>query len=312
MAKIISFINYKGGVGKTTTTYHIGCALAGAHRKKVLLVDIDPQCNLTLLCAVYDRWRNYVTKGGASVASLYARYLQGKSFAASDKVWKAPIQDKNGKSILPEVDLLPSDMDLLVDLDVTINRKSLSTKSPLAAQLSALTVQAETYVLPRIFMRKMLRALAPQYDYVLIDCPPNLYILTQNALLASDHYVITALPDHLSTIGINLLTKGVTQITAGMTKYAQLIGETVSAPTAGGIIFVRVLRQMPTRMHTETMNRVTANHPALVFADFTTELTGYQEASAAAVPVFFLGSQNAARAKDQYLRITNEFVKRFP
>ena len=51
MAKIISFINYKGGVGKTTTTYHIGCCLAEEHGKKGLMVDIDPQTNLTFLCA---------------------------------------------------------------------------------------------------------------------------------------------------------------------------------------------------------------------------------------------------------------------
>jgi cellulose biosynthesis protein BcsQ len=73
MAHIVSFINYKGGVGKTTTTYHVGCALAYAHGKRVLLVDIDPQCNLTLLCAVWSRWEDYVKKGGVSVATLYER-----------------------------------------------------------------------------------------------------------------------------------------------------------------------------------------------------------------------------------------------
>jgi chromosome partitioning protein len=91
MAKIVSFINYKGGVGKTTTTYHLGCALAYAHDKKVLLVDIDPQCNLTLLCAVWDRWRDYAGKGGVSVATLYERYLKGKPFVSPRNVWKSPI-----------------------------------------------------------------------------------------------------------------------------------------------------------------------------------------------------------------------------
>jgi len=49
-AKVISVVNYKGGVGKTTTTYHVGCSLAQHHNKRVLLVDIDPQTNLTFLC----------------------------------------------------------------------------------------------------------------------------------------------------------------------------------------------------------------------------------------------------------------------
>jgi chromosome partitioning protein len=312
MARIISFINYKGGVGKTTTTYHVGCALAYAHDKKVLLVDIDPQCNLTLLCAVWDRWRDYVGKGGTSIATLYERYLSGKPFISSKNVWKSPIQGHNGRSVLQGVDLLPSAFDLLVDFDISVQRSSLSNKNPLATQLSKLIVQAETYVIPRIFMRKLLSSLSSAYDYILIDCPPNLYILTQNALLASDYYVVTALPDHLSTIGISLLMQGVDKITAGMKKYAHLIGETVSTPALGGILFVRVLRQQPTRMHRETMNQVSRTYPASVFDDYTTELTGYQEASAEAVPVFLHASENAARAKDQYLKITNEFLRRCP
>jgi len=59
MGKVISFINYKGGVGKRTTTYHIGCYLALFHNKKVLLIDTDPQTNLTFLCAIYERWRHF-------------------------------------------------------------------------------------------------------------------------------------------------------------------------------------------------------------------------------------------------------------
>lgn len=51
MAKVLAFVNYKGGVAKTTSAYHIGCWLAGLKEKRVLLIDIDPQTNLTFLCA---------------------------------------------------------------------------------------------------------------------------------------------------------------------------------------------------------------------------------------------------------------------
>jgi hypothetical protein len=61
MAKVISFINYKGGVGKTTTTFHVGCALAMFEpKKKVLLIDADPQTNLTFLCCDINRWKNRI------------------------------------------------------------------------------------------------------------------------------------------------------------------------------------------------------------------------------------------------------------
>jgi chromosome partitioning protein len=120
------------------------------------------------------------------------------------------------------------------------------------------------------------------------------------------------MPDHLSTVGINLLMKGVDTIAARIKDHAKLIGESVTAPTAAGIVFVKVLRQQLTRVHSETMAKVIKTYPDLVFSDHTTELTEYQEASAAPVPVFLVGSQNAKRASDQYMRITNEFVKRLP
>src|SRR5438445_6242836 len=89
VARIVSFINFKGGVGKTTTTYHIGCALAYAYKKRVLLIDIDPQCNLTFLCALYDRWTKYKAGGGRTVFSLYEGYLRGKGIQAQRAVWKS-------------------------------------------------------------------------------------------------------------------------------------------------------------------------------------------------------------------------------
>ena len=313
-ARIISFINYKGGVGKTTTTYHIGCALAYVHGKRVLLVDIDPQCNLTFLCVTHDRWKKYVNGGGSTVVSLYENYLSGKGFTPQSAVWKSPIEDRKSKNkpLLPSLDLLPSNISLLIDPDVRVARSRLSKTNPLAAQVSAIQIKAETYVLPRIFLSHLLASLRDQYDHILIDCPPNLYLLTQNALLASEHYVITALPDHLSTIGIELLMTGAADIAKTVDGYARLIGAKVSIPVAGGIVFVRVLRQTPTRVHAETINRLTAQYPRLVFNNPTTELTGYQEAAAEAMPVFLHGSGNAKRAANQYFAITQEFIQRFP
>jgi chromosome partitioning protein len=54
MTKVISFINYKGGVGKTTTAFHVSSSLAQHYGQRVLMIDIDPQTNLTFLCANVD------------------------------------------------------------------------------------------------------------------------------------------------------------------------------------------------------------------------------------------------------------------
>lgn len=313
MAKIFSLINYKGGVGKTTTTYHIGCALALHHRKRVLLVDIDPQTNLTFLCAVQPRWERYKKGGGGTVVSLFKRYLSGQACDIHKGIWSSPIEDRDGTPLMSNLDLIPSDLELLIDQDVKVyGSTKISKVNPLSAQVSEIKIKAEHYVIPRIFLNLILKQCNKEYDYVLIDCPPNLYILTQNALLASDYYIVTALPDHLSTIGMQYLISGADELSELLIKHGKLIGKDLSKPRMGGIIFVKVLRQTPTRIHSETMDQIHRIYPSLVFKNYTTELTGYQEASVDAMPVFSYGSANARRAADQYLAITDEFIKRFP
>lgn len=93
-AKVISFINYKGGVGKTTTTYHVGCSLAQHHRKKVLFIDIDPQTNLTYVCAPFEAWEKVKQKVG-TVATLYQRFLDRKSLDAKTPHLANPDSDRS-------------------------------------------------------------------------------------------------------------------------------------------------------------------------------------------------------------------------
>ncbi len=110
-AKIISFINYKGGVGKTTTTYHIGCSLAQHHDKKVLLVDIDPQTNLTFLCRPYEDWKKFKQKAG-TIAKMYERFQKKIALGTKRFIWQEPIKKLEGGRI-HNLDLIPCDVDLL-------------------------------------------------------------------------------------------------------------------------------------------------------------------------------------------------------
>src|SRR2546428_12735967 len=117
--KTLSFINYKGAVGKSTTTYHIGCALALDHGMKVLLVDVDPQTNLTFLCATPERWEEFKSKNG-TLASLYRAYLDNEPFDIQRIVWKEPIESA-GEVVVRGLDLIPSDVELLgIDLDLQL------------------------------------------------------------------------------------------------------------------------------------------------------------------------------------------------
>jgi chromosome partitioning protein len=309
-AKIVSFINYKGGVAKTTTTYHVGCSLAQHHGKKVLLVDIDPQTNLTFLCAPYEKWQDFKKKKG-TIATMYLRYLEKKAIDTKNFIWRAPVA--SGSKRIGNLDVIPCDIDLLGE---DLGGGQITGSFP---SLEMLKRQAGEYLRDRMFMRKALKQVEDDYDYILVDCPPNLYLMTQNALAASKWYIVTAIPDHLSTIGLSILHQKVQKI-GNYLKSAQTFAGGSDSPIKvaerGGIIFVRVRigGKMLTNMHFGTMNRVQQLvGDGVCFGDYTTELIGYSEAAENSVPVWMLQTQAAERAaaKQEYERITKEFLRRF-
>ncbi len=308
-AKVISFINYKGGVGKTTTTYHVGCSLAQHHNKKVLLIDIDPQTNLTFLCAPVEAWEKVKQKAG-TIATIYQRFLDRKSLDTKRFIWHTPIQA--GRQRIPNVDLIPCDVDLLGE---DLGSAQISGSFP---QMEALRRQARQFLRDRSFLKNCIREVEDDYDYVLIDCPPNLYVMTQNALVASQWYVITAIPDHLSTIGLNILQNKVEKI-GEMVKSARTFAQeardhTVAQPGALVFVKVRIGGSLLTNTHWRKMTDIQNGlPPTCSVLGYTTELIGYGEAAENSVPVWMHASPNARRAaeKREYETITDAFLRRF-
>ena len=90
--------------------------------------------------------------------------------------------------------------------------------------MEMLRKNARQFLRDRDFLVKTIDEVRDKYDYVLIDCPPNLYLMTQNALVASHYYIVTAIPDHLSTIGLNILIGKVKKIGELVTSATVLAG----------------------------------------------------------------------------------------
>src|SRR5579884_1123276 len=113
MAKIVTVINFKGGVGKTTVSVEIATALARFYGKKTLLVDLDPQASATFYVMEQDRWAKWKSENG-STCDLFDQ--QHRSFSIRRAIVRDVVQ---GKAAVVGFDLLPSNPDL-VDVDLRL------------------------------------------------------------------------------------------------------------------------------------------------------------------------------------------------
>jgi len=201
--KIISIINWKGGVGKTTCAVNIAAEWADTN-KKILLIDIDAQASASAYLYTEERYK--VEYFNPILEALRTRKEENvaKDIAIKKSIfgvfWDA-IRDTNlfsrdngikrGLGDLRTLDLIPSTF-YLNELEQEITSAS-STQG-----LSPFNIL-------RLGLNK--HEILTNYDYVLIDCPPNLNLITLNAIFASDYYIIPTIPDQLSTLGLPLLIR---------------------------------------------------------------------------------------------------------
>lgn len=183
MVHIVSTINLKGGVAKTTTTVGLAETLSAERGKKVLVIDLDPQTNATTMLIGEDRWK----KLNAQEHTLARLFKDALDPTAKKFDLKATLQ--KGVSDVSEartVDLLPSSLDLIDIQD----------------QLASTPSGKYYSVNPIELLWRAVKGILDDYDIVLVDCPPNLGIITLNGLRISDGYIIPTVPDHMSTYGI--------------------------------------------------------------------------------------------------------------
>lgn len=171
--KVIAITNQKGGVGKTTTTFNLGVALA-KQGKRVLVVDVDPQSNLTTYAGWYDENELKYTLTDLMEQSMNDEEIKTK------------------ESILhhsENVDLIPSNL-----------------------SLSALE-NSLTYAMSREYtLRNCLSSIKDDYDYILLDCQPSLGMLTINALASANSVIIPVQSEYFALRGMADLFKIINKV----------------------------------------------------------------------------------------------------
>lgn len=281
MTKIVSFINLKGGVGKTTTAVNIAATLAHTYGKRVLLIDLDPQTNATVSVISQTDWE-LQQQAGQTIFNLFNDKLNGTSVF---NINKAILHGVGGISNL---DLLPSSL-FLVEIQDYI--PDISNK----AYINSVDVIANE-----------IEPIKNNYDYIIIDCPPNLGTITLNGINISQYYIVPTVPDILSKIGISLILNRIDAF-----KQKKL---TCSINLAG-IIFTKIDNR--TSLHASTMREIRSG--SLGGFAFNAEFP--QRISVAEAPIDskpFLTSRTAQRKQDWRQTqglikdITDEFILRTP
>lgn len=190
-------VNHKGGVGKTTSTLNLGKALS-LYGKRVLLIDIDPQANLSQSSGVEEPKVN-----------LYNAMCES-----------APLPIVN---IGTNLDLVPADLDL---------------------SEAELRLQAD--VNGYFILKKILKTVHVKYDYVLIDCPPSLGILTLNALIASNAVMVIVQSEYLAVKGLQTIFSLIERLKENLNADLEILGMLITQlnPTVFRKSIAKTVREM--------------------------------------------------------------------
>lgn len=189
MCKVIAICNQKGGVSKTTTTANLGVGLVRAG-KKVLVIDADPQGNLSQSLGIENPDELEV-----ALPSIMEQIMTGEDV----DVTKGIVHHKEG------IDLMPCNIDLSA-VDVSL-----------------------VHVLSREFiMKTYVDSMREFYDYILIDCMPSLGVITINSLTASDSVLIPVQAAYLSVKGLEQLIKTISLVKKLLNQEIQFEGILIS------------------------------------------------------------------------------------
>ena len=300
---VVSVINYKGGVGKTTLTANIGAELAW-RGYSTLLIDLDPQASLTFSFVQPDYWTRHLEASGTIKSWFDAAQRGGSLSLASLAMEPSRVRGylRNRTSARP-LRLIPSHLGLInVDLE-------------LATELGGASVRQAKLNYMRVHRRLAEGLTDPgfsDYDVILIDCPPNFNVVTKTAIVASDHVLIPAKPDYLSTLGIDYLQRNLRQLVDDYNEYVGLDDEDDVCeidPAILGVVFtmIQVYGGQPIRSQRQYIQQVTQLGVPVFDHRIRENKTHYATAPEEGAPVVLRGGSTHSTFVQEFEGLVDEF-----
>jgi chromosome partitioning protein len=291
MARKIAFLNYKGGVGKTSLIVNLAACLAKAGQR-VLLFDFDTQSNASIWLLRLERWNKI---NNSDIGAVFSIFHPG-TVKLKDIVVKDVVEGKTGEKLLPGLDLVPTTFNL-VDLESEYEG---DPRKP-----------------PYLLFNEQLRELEKDYDFVLFDCPPNILRASQCGVFSANEIYVPANPDALSLIGFTLLVEK-------LHKFQQLsasfrVAQMGPPAAVQGIVFnsikTGVDNEVPKMRMQLRMNQFKAQRrvasTAKLFETQVRDATIVRRAVALGLPVILVGqeTEETDNVMNDYRRLAREIMK---
>lgn len=286
--QVIAVANLKGGVGKTTLCVNLAYGIAYFAKKRVLVIDLDPQANATQYLIPEPKYRKLYLSDPPqklTVTDVYSEYdtpdRRQKLDSASFEYEKYINRVYSGQA--GHLDLVASNLELSV----------------IAAQNSGYKIDQIRWFIGKV---------GKLYDIVLIDCPPTVSRLLWGAFEAAQYVLVPVKPEFLSTIGLPLLQHIITE------DYAKHLARRTEPPITKplhvlGIVFTMVEPRLSmTAESVAEVQRQAVEYGYAVFASIVSHSTKYSWSSRQTLPIF--RSEPNSRYSSEIQILVNEFIER--
>jgi chromosome partitioning protein len=295
MARRIAFLNYKGGVGKTSLIVNIAACLA-QQGNRVLLCDLDTQSNASIWLLRLERWNQLVTATRRTVFSLFLPDPP----TMDELIVRDVVEGKEGRRVLPGLDLLPTSFNL-VDLEADFRG---DPRKPAF-----------------VVFREALATVESRYDYILFDCPPNVLRASQCGVFSANDIYVPSNPDALSLIGFTLLVEKLAIFDEAARSFrhhafgpaAQVQGILFNAVKSNTDVEVPKMRMQLRLNQFKTAKRV--SRTAKIFASQVRDATVVRRAVTLGLPVPLASADSigdSAGIIGDYRAMTHEMVQHAP
>ena len=316
MAKRISIINFKGGVGKTTLAFHLGTGLAAFHNARVLLIDMDHQSSLSIVCLGADRWQEVVNEN-QTIDEIFRPFVNPSAPPGDEIIvnshrrgfWRdRNYRYRNSNSM----DIAPASLGLDdTEIELTASHQG-----------NAIHSEWNKRTLMCHWIEKT--GIDDEYDYIIFDCPPATKIVSQNAIAASHGYIIPIVPEAVMERGAphlyGMMKSGIDIRLKALAPMGEPRKIHVPDTELVGLVITRIETSGGysgyTNDHTQHLRSLQNRWGNMLLKPYIEDGTGVSAALSASIPVYDRSvpswTQNIGNREidKQFLELTDEIKRR--